>query len=104
LAFLYILIYTKKWYFQYTIGFKGGNNPDGSNLIEDGPTYLTIKEVIANTKIKNAKIKGIIFKVPSNISRRILNFRIKDCNGDEIQCVCFDEVAEFFFKQLKEGQ
>ncbi len=54
--------------------------------------------------MKNAHIRATVIKLPDNVSKGMMIFRVKDCEGEEIQCVCFEEAADDFFKELRLGK
>lgn len=63
-----LLFYNKKNY----------QNPNGNNEIDTTPKHYTIREIVNNTRLRNAHLKAKVTKLPDNIGKNILCFLLQD--------------------------
>lgn len=56
-----------------------------------------------NTRLKNAYLKGKVTKLPDNVGKGLLCFMVQDEENKEIQCVCYEQIADQIFPQLRAG-
>lgn len=60
--------------------YKANNyqNPNGNNEIDTTPKHYTIREIVNNTRLRNAHLKARVTKLPDNIGKNILCFLLQD--------------------------
>ena len=64
-------------YFCFIIK-KNYQNPNGNNEIDTTPKHYTIREIVNNTRLRNAHLKAKVTKLPDNIGKNILCFLLQD--------------------------